>query len=45
MRIAEGLGFLSEDRKAEGLALGRSIEDNLTYSALRRHARAAAGSI
>ena len=25
-----GSGFLSEDRKAEGLALGRSIEDNLT---------------
>jgi ribose transport system ATP-binding protein len=38
-RIAEGLGFLSEDRKGEGLALGRSIEDNLTYSALGSHAR------
>jgi ribose transport system ATP-binding protein len=38
-RIAEGIGLLSEDRKAEGLALGRSIEDNLTYSALGRHAR------
>jgi ribose transport system ATP-binding protein len=38
-RIAQGLGFLSEDRKTEGLALGRSIEDNLTYSALQRHAR------
>ena len=38
-RIAEGVGLLSEDRKAEGLALGRSIEDNLTYSALGRHAR------
>ncbi len=38
-RIAQGLGFLSEDRKGEGLALGRSIEDNMTYSALRRHAR------
>jgi ribose transport system ATP-binding protein len=38
-RIQQGLGFLSEDRKAEGLALGRSIEDNLTYSALARHAR------
>ena len=35
-RIAQGLGFLSEDRKGEGLALGRSIEDNLTYSALGR---------
>jgi ribose transport system ATP-binding protein len=38
-RIAQGVGFLSEDRKAEGLALPRSIEDNLTYSALGRHAR------
>jgi len=38
-RIAQGMGFVSEDRKGEGLALGRSIEDNLTYSALRGHAR------
>jgi ribose transport system ATP-binding protein len=38
-RINQGLGFLSEDRKAEGLALYRSIEDNMTYPALRRHAR------
>jgi ribose transport system ATP-binding protein len=38
-RIAQGLGFLSEDRKGEGLALGRSIEDNLTYSAIERYAR------
>ena len=38
-RIAQGLGFLSEDRKGEGLALGRSIEDNLTYSALGGYAR------
>jgi ribose transport system ATP-binding protein len=38
-RIAEGVGLLSEDRKAEGLALSRSIEDNLTYSSLGRHAR------
>jgi len=37
-RIAQGMGFLSEDRKNEGLAQGRSIEDNLTYSALRRYA-------
>jgi ribose transport system ATP-binding protein len=36
-RIRQGVGFLSEDRKDEGLALGRSIEDNLTYPALRRH--------
>ncbi len=38
-RIAQGVGFLSEDRKTEGLALGRSIEDNMTYPGLRRHAR------
>jgi ribose transport system ATP-binding protein len=38
-RITQGMGLVSEDRKTEGLALGRSIEDNLTYSALRRHAR------
>jgi ribose transport system ATP-binding protein len=39
-RIGQGLGFLSEDRKEEGLALGRSIEDNLTYSALGKYATA-----
>ena len=33
-RIAEGMGMLSEDRKAEGLALDQSIEDNLTYTRL-----------
>ena len=33
-RIRQGLGFLSEDRKSEGLALDQSIEDNLTYSRL-----------
>jgi ribose transport system ATP-binding protein len=38
-RIARGMGLLSEDRKGEGLALSRSIEDNLTYPALGRHAR------
>ena len=38
-RIRQGVGLLSENRKEEGLALGRSIEDNLTYSALGRHAR------
>jgi ribose transport system ATP-binding protein len=39
LRIKQGLGFLSEDRKGEGLALARSIEDNVTLSALARHAR------
>ncbi len=38
-RIDQGVGFASEDRKTEGLALSRSIEDNMTYSALKRHAR------
>lgn len=36
-RIRRGLGFLSENRKEEGLALARSIEDNITYSCLRRY--------
>ena len=38
-RIEQGLGFLSEDRKAEGLALAQSIEDNLTYSRLNPYVR------
>ncbi|WP_394821990.1 sugar ABC transporter ATP-binding protein [Pendulispora albinea] len=33
-RIAQGVGFLSEDRKGEGLLLGMSIADNLTMSRL-----------
>jgi ribose transport system ATP-binding protein len=37
-RVADGFGFLSENRKAEGLALSRSISDNLTYSRLERYA-------
>ncbi|MDH4198290.1 MAG: sugar ABC transporter ATP-binding protein [Candidatus Aminicenantes bacterium] len=31
-RIRQGLGLLSEDRQGEGLALARSIADNLTLS-------------
>ena len=38
-RIENGVGFLSEDRKGEGLALNLAIEDNMTYPGLRRHAR------
>jgi len=38
-RIGQGVGFVSEDRKGEGLALARSIEDNLTYSALAKYGR------
>jgi ribose transport system ATP-binding protein len=33
-RWAEGVGFLSEDRKSEGLAVGLSIADNLTMTRL-----------
>jgi ribose transport system ATP-binding protein len=37
--IRLGLGFVSEDRKAEGLAQIRSIADNLTYSRLAPYSR------
>jgi ribose transport system ATP-binding protein len=30
VRLSEGLGFLSEDRKGEGLALSLSVADNIT---------------
>lgn len=33
-RLREGVGLLSEDRKAEGLLLGRSLADNLTLTRL-----------
>jgi ribose transport system ATP-binding protein len=33
-RWKQGMGYLSEDRKGEGLALGLSIADNLTLSKL-----------
>ncbi len=33
-RLAQGVGLLSEDRKAEGLLLGRSLADNLTLTRL-----------
>ena len=35
-RVRQGIGFLSEDRKEEGLALGLSIADNMTLPALWR---------
>jgi ribose transport system ATP-binding protein len=38
-RIDQGVGFLSEDRKNEGLALPRSVADNLTLSRLGPYAR------
>jgi ribose transport system ATP-binding protein len=37
--IRHGLGFVSEDRKGEGLAQMRSIADNMTYSRLSPYAR------
>ncbi|HVE42888.1 MAG TPA: sugar ABC transporter ATP-binding protein [Planctomycetota bacterium] len=36
LRWSQGLGFVSEDRKQEGLALGMSLADNLTLSKLER---------
>ncbi len=38
-RIAAGMGFVSEDRAGEGLALDRSLADNLTYSRLGPYTR------
>lgn len=38
-RIRAGLGLVSEDRKAEGLAQSRSIADNATYSRLEPYSR------
>lgn len=34
LRLGEGLGLVSEDRKQEGLLLGRSLADNLTLTRL-----------
>jgi len=34
-RIAQGIGLVSEDRKAEGLALDRTLAENLTLSNAR----------
>ncbi len=39
-RLERGIGFLSEDRKGEGLFLGRSVSDNLTLPTLARHVSA-----
>src|SRR6266487_4538732 len=33
-RLLEGLGYLSEDRKGEGLALPLSVADNITITRL-----------
>ncbi len=34
-----GIGFLTEDRKAQGLVLGRSVRDNIALPVLRRLSR------
>lgn len=39
VRLRQGFGYLSEDRKGEGLALPLSIADNLTMTAIRVHTR------
>lgn len=55
-RIRQGMGFLSEDRQGEGLALTQSVADNVTlsdfspyvrmgYLRVKRQMRAAAGWI
>lgn len=41
-RWRQGMGMVSEDRKTEGLALGRSVEENLTLTRLPRVLRPAA---
>ena len=42
---ARGLGLVSEDRKAEGLALSLSVADNLTLSSLPAIVRPAAQAV
>ena len=42
---SRGLGMVSEDRKAEGLALSLSIADNITLSSLARFVRPKAQSL
>lgn len=39
-RIRAGMGMVSEDRKREGLALSRSIADNITYNRMAPYTRA-----
>jgi ribose transport system ATP-binding protein len=38
-RLRRGFGYLSEDRRGEGLALGLSVADNVTLTALHTCAR------
>jgi ribose transport system ATP-binding protein len=44
-RIEQGLAFLTEDRRTDGLALEASIADNIALVSLRRHARGPLGLI
>jgi len=37
--LARGVGLLSEDRRHEGLAVDRSVQDNLLLGSLSEHAR------
>jgi len=39
LRIRQGMGFMSEDRQGEGLALSMSVTDNLTLSDLSPYSR------
>jgi ribose transport system ATP-binding protein len=39
-RIQQGLAFLTEDRRAEGLCMEASIADNIALVSLRQHTRA-----
>jgi len=38
-RLRQGFGYLSEDRRGEGLALGLSVADNVTMTAMHACAR------
>jgi ribose transport system ATP-binding protein len=40
LRLAQGVGYLSEDRKGEGLAVARSVADNVTLTRLSSCTRA-----
>ena len=44
MRLIEGVGYLSEDRKGEGLTLNQSMADNVTVTKFDS-VRVSAGSI